>query len=88
MTTGIKAPRGPNLPPGYTGGATITPHDTNELPIYARAIWVGATAGTITLVTINGDTLVAAGAAGQIIPVEAKIVKSTGTTATPLTALW
>jgi hypothetical protein len=72
----------------YTGGAAITPHDTNELVTVTRAIYVGG-AGNIKLTTSGGDTVTLTGAtAGSILPVRAKLVFSTDTTATALVALY
>jgi len=74
------------LPPNR--GATITPHDTNELGYVTNAIWIGGD-GNVKLVTEGGDTVtLTAAKAGSLIPVRAKQVFSTLTTATNLVALW
>ena len=66
----------------------ITPHDTNELPKYTKAIYVGGT-GNITLTCVDDTEVVFATIpAGTILPVRAKIIKSTGTTATTLVAMY
>jgi hypothetical protein len=71
----------------YGNGFAITPHDTNPLTKSTRAIYVGG-AGNIVLVTSGGDTLTfTAVPVGTILPVEAKIVKATSTTATLLVGL-
>jgi hypothetical protein len=68
--------------------AAITPHDTNELAAGpCRAIYVGV-AGNITLVTPNGSEVLFSNVPVGIFPVGAKIVKSTGTAATGLVALY
>lgn len=68
--------------------AAITPHDTNELTNYAKAIYVGG-AGDLKLTTPGGSTVTLVGClAGTIYPIRAKIVFSTGTTATNLVALY
>jgi hypothetical protein len=68
--------------------AAITPHDTNELTAVTRGIYVGG-AGNVAVITIGGETVVfIAPPVGTVIPVQAKIVKSTSTTATSLIALW
>lgn len=72
----------------YRRGFAITPHDTNELTAVTRAIHVGG-AGNIALTTVGGDSFTLTGlAAGDWVPVQAKIVKSTGTTATSLIGLY
>jgi hypothetical protein len=65
----------------------ITPHATNELAHYTRAIYVGG-AGNITLVTVGDETVQFVGVlAGTILPVRTKIV-TTATTATSLVGLY
>ena len=67
----------------------VTPHDTNELAYLPKAIYVGG-AGDLSLIG-GGDTapvVLAAVPAGSIIPVRAKIVRNTGTTATDIVALY
>lgn len=72
----------------YRGAANVTPHDTNELPTWSRKLYVGGT-GNITLVTAEGQTvLYSALPVGAQIEVSAKIIKSTGTTATLIVAMW
>lgn len=72
---------------GYSADE-IVPHDTNELPINTKAIYVGGT-GNITMKTPAGNTVVFATIpAGTILPVKANIVLATGTTATTLVALY
>lgn len=85
MTTGIKYPI-TGSPDSYRLGAAVTPHDTNELPIYAKALYVGV-AGDVKLTTIDGSTITIKAIAG-LLPVTAKVVFSTGTTATNIVALW
>ncbi len=78
----------PGLASPASGAAAITPHDTNELTIYTRGIYVGG-AGDIALTTVGGDAVTFSGAlAGTVLPIRAKIVKSTNTTATNLLALY
>lgn len=69
--------------------AAITPHNTNELTTYARAIYVGGT-GDVTLIAAGDSAEVTFKAvpAGTILPVLTKIVKATGTDATFLVALF
>lgn len=78
----------PGLDSPATGGAAVTPHDTNELSKITRYLYVG-TAGTLTVVTSDGTTLAfGAVTAGSLLPLRVKIVKSTGTGASNIVALW
>jgi hypothetical protein len=65
----------------------ITPHDTNELEFASKALYVGV-AGTLSIVAL-GDTspVQLTVPAGAIIPVRAKIVRATGTSASSIVAL-
>lgn len=66
----------------------VTPHDTNELTFIAKALYVG-TGGNIAMIAQEDSAAVTltAVAAGSIIPVRAKIVLATGTTASNIVAL-
>lgn len=85
MTTGIPSPRTAS-PASYSGGATVTPHDTNELPVYAKALHVGV-AGTVKVTTVDGSIIAFTAPVG-LLPITAKLVWSTGTAATNIVALW
>jgi hypothetical protein len=66
----------------------VTPHDTNELEFVAKALYVG-TGGDLTVIAqedTEAETLPNV-AAGSIVPVRAKIVLATGTTASGIVAL-
>lgn len=68
--------------------AAVTPHDTNELTNVTRAIYVGGS-GNVKVTTIGGETATfTAVPAGAVLPIAAKIIWSTGTTATSMLALW
>ena len=80
-----------NQNPGLTApasdGFAITPNDGADLGRVPRAIFVGG-AGAIALVTKAGTTLTFSGlTAGTVLPVRAKRVLATGTTATGLIGL-
>ncbi len=73
---------------GYIGASDITKHDTTELSPYARAVFCGG-AGNLKVTTSSGAVATFTGVtAGSIIPVSAKLVWSTGTTTTNMTALY
>ena len=64
----------------------ITPSDTNDLQAVTRAINV-ATAGTLAVITANGETSDVYVAAGITFPLRVRRVLSTGTTATGIRGL-
>jgi len=73
----------------YSFAAPITLHDTNNMSVMCRAIWVGA-AGNLTAVMSNGDVVLFSGiVAGTLLPIRAIRVNVTGTTASlPVVALY
>jgi hypothetical protein len=64
----------------------VTPDDTVDLGRASRAINV-ATAGTVQITTVAGDTAIISVAAGIAFPVRARRIWATGTTATGIVAL-
>ena len=68
--------------------ANITPHDTNDLDPYARAIRVGV-AGDVTIQTPRGTSVTFVGVqTGDILPVNVKRLMATGTDATDFIAFY
>jgi len=67
----------------------ITPSDTVDLPGLTHALWVGG-AGDVAAVMQNGTmpVVLAAVPAGSWLPLAAKRINATGTTATGLVALY
>ena len=67
---------------------TITPHDSDELALLPRAIYVG-TGGVLVLRAVDSaaDVTLKNLAAGQVIDIRARFVRATGTTAADLVAL-
>ncbi|HMJ56838.1 MAG TPA: hypothetical protein VK540_32435 [Polyangiaceae bacterium] len=65
---------------------TLTPHDTNPLPFYPKAVVCGATAGTVVCISRSGATSTFWLEAGQTLPVRPNII-TTASTATPLIGL-
>lgn len=69
-------------------GAVVPTPDADIVPTYCRALWVGA-AGNVAVITSVGETVTFVGVqAGTLIPMRVKQVKSAGTTATNLLALY
>ncbi len=70
------------------GAHAVTPHDTNLLAKQCRSLFVGG-AGNIALTTRNEENVTLTGVlAGSIIPLSCIRVKSTGTTATNIVAMY
>jgi len=68
--------------------ADVTPDDDNDLPIMARALWVGG-GGDLTITAKGGGTVTFDDVpAGVILPIRARRVHATGTTATNIIAMW
>lgn len=65
----------------------ITPSDGADLADSTRAIYVGV-GGDVKVTTVGGDTVTFVGAtAGSVLPIRAKKVFATGTTATNLVGM-
>lgn len=76
---------------GITGparnAAAVTPNDGADLPNTCRALYVGA-GGTISVVMSGGQTITFTAPDGAVLPIVAKRVNDTDTTATGIVALW
>ena len=72
---------------GAADAFAVTPSDSVALMVPAQCLYVGV-AGTVTVVTLSGQTVeFMAVAAGSIIPLAVAKVKATGTSATNIVAL-
>ena len=79
-TSGLDAPA--------SGGAAVTPNDSTDLTTTSRAIIVGG-AGNIAVTFVDGSDVTIVGLlAGQVYPFRVSRIKSTGTTATDIVAIW
>lgn len=68
--------------------AAVSPSDTVDLEYIARSLFVG-TGGDVTVITAGGQTVTFTNVPdGCLLPVRASRVKSTGTDATDIVALW
>lgn len=74
---------------GAFDAAAANHHDTNLLTNGdCRALWVGG-AGNVKITTLGGnDVTITAAQAGQLIPIGARRVFSTGTTATSILVIY
>ena len=78
----------PGLSAPAADGAPIVPSDAADLPVTSRAIWIGA-AGDLAVELAEGGAVVLAGVpGGTLLPLRARAVRATGTTADALVALW
>lgn len=70
-------------------GEAVTPHDSTNFAQTTRSLYVGG-AGNVVVVFGSDDAAITFTAvpAGTILPVRAKRVNLTGTTATSIVALW
>lgn len=87
----IDVTRGINAEPGIcapgSGSASVTPSNSTDLAQVARSLYV-TVAGDVTFTGLDGVDSVWTVPANFIIPVAMTRVKSTGTTATGLIAIW
>ena len=79
FNTGLDSP--------FVGGATVTPHDTNDLAIASRALYATG-AGDIHVDTVDGSELTWTVAALSYHNIRVTRVYSTGTTATGIIAFY
>ena len=66
---------------------SITPHDSTPLARKCRSIFVG-TGGDVVAVAENGDEVTFTLVDGTILPIQPRLIKETGTTATGLIGLY
>lgn len=71
----------------FTGGAPIVPHDSTELAVATRSVWVG-TAGNIVGITIDGSELSFANFGPGWLPGRFRIIKATGTSASQMIGVY
>lgn len=76
-------------PATVNGLISVTPDDDNDLPEgTTRGIYVGVS-GDVTVISVSGSTITLVGlAAGVFHPIAVTRVKSTGTNATDIVALY
>lgn len=71
------------------GAVAVTPHDTNDLATYPKALWIGADGNIVVIPVENADNAPVTFAVSQgVLPVQVRRVLATGTTATGIVALY
>lgn len=68
-----------------TRAAAVTPSDSADLPFNSKRLHIG-TGGTVSVVTVGGDTVTYTAASGTYLNVRAARVRVTGTTASNIVA--
>lgn len=86
-TVSNKAAYGQDITAPASGVFVITPHDTNELSTYTRAIRA-TIAGNIKINGVDGIDCVCAFTAGETRPIRARLIYATGTTATGIEGMY
>lgn len=75
-----------------SSAVAVTPHNTNEVAqngTFSRALFVGVGGDVmLRLADDTGDVTFKNVQSGQVLDVQAKLVKATGTTATDIVALF
>lgn len=65
----------------------ITPHDTNDLAYVTKAVYIG-TGGTISIIAADDTAAVSLTVQdGAVLPIRAKRIRETGTTATGIVGM-
>ncbi len=68
--------------------AAVTPNDSTDLTFVTRALYVGAAGTVVVDMAESGTSISFVGVpAGTFLPIRAKRVRATGTTATSIVAL-
>jgi hypothetical protein len=84
----VYADHAPSLTAPASAGAEVTPSNTAELARVSRALYVGA-GGDLALELASGSQVTLGGVpGGTVLPVRARRVRASGTTASAIVALW
>jgi hypothetical protein len=77
-----------NLVAPARDGAAVVPNDSLDLAQLPRALFIGGT-GNVSVTLAGGQALIFQNCpAGSVLPVRARRVHMSGTTATAIVALW
>lgn len=76
------------LPQAHQNAAAVTPNDSTALPLgTCKGLYIGGT-GAVSVITEAGDTVAFAAVPVGILPIACTHVRSTGTAATNIVALY
>jgi len=78
----------PGLDSPASSGVAVTPDNSNDLAYVTRGVYVGGSGDLKVDLAASGTVTFTAVQAGTLLPVRAKRVYATGTTATLIIALW
>lgn len=69
--------------------AAVTPNDSTDLPNVSKALWIGG-AGNVSIIAADDSSavLISGVPAGTVLPIRAKRVLATNTTATLIVNLY
>lgn len=67
--------------------AAVTTHNSNDLPTVARALWIGGE-GDINVILVGDESPVTIKGVSGLLPFSVRRVRTTGTTATDIVAVW
>lgn len=68
--------------------AAVTPNDAAPIATTPRALYVGGAGDIAVIMKGGGEVVFVAAPAGSILPISPSHIKSSGTTATNILALW
>lgn len=68
--------------------AAITPSDSTDLTTIPRALYIGVTGDVVVNMADSGSAITFKAVAVGLFPIRVSRVKSTGTTATNIVAIW
>ena len=86
-SAGLGGADGPNLTTPPFHWAAVTPSDTVDLPVVARALWIGVS-GDISVISANGETAIFKSVpVGYWLGFVARVTAA-NTTATNIIAVW
>ena len=72
--------------PAYDG-VVVTPSDATDLPVTSRALFIGSS-GDLSVIMAGGTILQLRNVPVGILPIRASRVRSSGTTASDIVAVW
>lgn len=72
----------------YTDAVAVTPNDSADLARVSRGLWVGTSGDVAVVMRDGGELTLHALAEGVAHPIRVRRVKSSGTTATNIRALY